>query len=141
MNSLQHTKTLFYYDGPQIFEARDCVGGHYIAVMVESDDGQDQYLAAEVELERLQQFRCGMIDLRSLLTGRGQQAWFLAKANGSFDTPLALQPQVSALAASPYLPEPGFLLYDSHVNAEASLNSGGTPGAVKQPISSTSRPI
>ena len=29
MKTVLHTTTLFYYDGPQIFEARDSIGGHY----------------------------------------------------------------------------------------------------------------
>ena len=32
MMQIRHTSTLFYYDGPQVFEARDAIGGHYIAV-------------------------------------------------------------------------------------------------------------
>ncbi len=113
MKTIRHTETLFYYDGPQVFEARDGNGGHYIAVMVEPDGGQDQYLVARVESERLRQFRIGTLDLRSLLTERGEEEWFLAKANGGLDAPLALQPQPTALAASSYLPEPGFLLHNS----------------------------
>ena len=112
MKSIRHTATLDYYDGPQIFEASDAVGGHYVCVMVEPDGGQDQYLVVEVQGERLQQFRSNTLDLRSLLTERGEQEWFLAKTSGGLDAPLALQPQTTALAASPYLPEPGFLLND-----------------------------
>ena len=110
MKSIRHTATLYYYDGPQVFEARDDVGGHYIAVMVEPDAGQDQYLVACVEPERLGQFRIGTLDLRSLITERANEEWFLARANGGLDESLALQPQTSALAASSYLPDPGFLL-------------------------------
>ena len=29
MKLIRHTKTLFYYDGPQVIEARDAIGGHY----------------------------------------------------------------------------------------------------------------
>jgi hypothetical protein len=118
MKAIRHKETLYYYDGPQVFEARDGIGGLYIAVMVEPDGGQDQYLVAEVEPERLQRFRFGALDLRSLLTERGDEQWFLAKVNGGLDAPLALQPQPTALAASSYLPEPGFLLHNSPENAE-----------------------
>jgi hypothetical protein len=113
MKSVRPTATLYYYDGPQLFEACDAVGGNYIAVMVEPHGGQDQYLVAEVEPERLRQFRSGTLDLRSLLTERGEDEWFLAKANGGFDTPLALQRPAIQLAANPYFPEPGFLLLNS----------------------------
>ena len=36
MKQIQHTNTLFYYDGPQVFEARDAIGGHYVAVLAPS---------------------------------------------------------------------------------------------------------
>ena len=30
MKTIQHTNTLFSYDGPQVFEAQDASGGQYI---------------------------------------------------------------------------------------------------------------
>ena len=69
MKTIRHTTTLFYYDGPQVFEARDAIGGHYVAVMVEPEGGHDRYLVAGVEPERLRQFRAGLLDLRTLLLG------------------------------------------------------------------------
>jgi hypothetical protein len=136
MKTIQHKETLYYYDGAQVFEARDGIGGHYVAVMVEPDGTQDQYVLASVEPERLRQFRIGALDLRSLLTERGDEEWFLAKVNGDLDAPLALQPQATALAASPYLPEPGFLLYNSPANGEPvsghdSSDCAGASGTVK----------
>jgi hypothetical protein len=132
MKSICHIATLYYYDGPQVFEAGDGNGGHYIAVMVEPDAGHDQFLVAKVEPERLQQFRLGTLDLRSLLTEREEEEWFLAKANGGLEAPLALQPQSTALAASSYLPEPGFLLDNSQANEDAVL---GHQGQRVRPIS------
>lgn len=29
MKSVRHHATLFYHDGPQVFESRDAIGGHY----------------------------------------------------------------------------------------------------------------
>jgi hypothetical protein len=139
MKSIRHTATLYYYDGAQVFEARDSVGGHYIAVMVEPDGGQDQYLVAEVEPERLRQFRNGTLDLRSLLTERGDEEWFLAKVSGGLEAPLALQPQATALTASSYLPEPGFLLHNSITSGNAGLDLGCATGALKQPDQSISK--
>ncbi len=43
MKTIRHTATLFYYDGPQVFEARD--GGHYVAMMVEPEGDRDRYLS------------------------------------------------------------------------------------------------
>jgi hypothetical protein len=111
MNTIRHTTTLFYYDGPQVFEARDAIGGHYVAVMVEHENGQDRYLVAGVEPERLRQFRAGSRDLRSLLTERSVEGWFLTLAPAGLDGPLVLQPGDGSLAQSAYLPEPGFVLH------------------------------
>ena len=111
MKTIRHTKTLFYYDGEQVFEARDAIGGHYIAVMVPGDEAHDRYLVAGVEPERLRQFRVGALDLRSLLLDRADPEWYLADWNAS-GPELQATPQNGALSASSFLPEAGFLLHD-----------------------------
>jgi hypothetical protein len=113
MKTIRHTTTLFEYDGPRVFEARDADGGDYLAVDVELLDGQDRYLVAGVAPERLRQFRSGAIDLRLLLEEVGREKWFLASAPGGLDQPLALEPQNSPLLESGLLPDQGFVL--SHV--------------------------
>jgi hypothetical protein len=125
MKTIRHKATLYYYDGPQVFEACGSNGEYYIAVMVEPDGSHDQYLVAVVEPERLQQFRLGALDLRSLLTERANKEWFLTKASGGLNAPLALQPQPMALTACSYLPEPGFLLHNPPANADAVLGHAG----------------
>lgn len=119
MKSIRYSATLFYYDGIQIFEARDAIGGHYVAVMVEPVDGEDRYLLAGVEPERLRQFRIGELDLRSLLLERAEDAWFVAMPRNGFDAPLALEPQASPLQDCPDLPDAGFLLHDSPAESDA----------------------
>ena len=112
MKTIRHTTTLFYYDGPQVFEARDAIGGHYVAVMVDPQNGIDRYLVAGVDPERLRQFRASTLDLRSLLTEAGAEEWYVATAAAGLDQPLALEPQTLALASSGLLPDAGFLLHD-----------------------------
>jgi hypothetical protein len=112
MKTIRHTTTLFYYDGPQVFEARDTIGGHYVAVMVEPEDGSDRYLVAGIAPERLRQFRSGTLDLRSLLIEAGAEEWYLATAAAGLDKPLALVPQRAPLAECGLLPDKGFLLHD-----------------------------
>lgn len=56
-----------HYDGPQVLEDRDAIGGHYIAVMVDHLEDHCRYLVAGVAPERLRQFRSGILDLRTLL--------------------------------------------------------------------------
>lgn len=112
MKTVRHTTTLFYYDGPQVFEARDAIGGHYVAVMVEPQDGQDRYLVAGVEPERLRQFRAGLLDLRTLLTDRAVADWFLAFAPAGLNEALMLQTAQGRLADSALLPDAGFVMHD-----------------------------
>jgi hypothetical protein len=112
MKTVRHTTTLFYYDGPQVFEARDAIGGHYVAVMVEPEHGKDRYLVIGVEPERLRQFRAGLLDLRTLLAERGEAEWHLTTVEGGLNGPLTILPQTGPLAASPFLPDAGFLMHD-----------------------------
>ncbi|MBK6728413.1 MAG: hypothetical protein IPG63_14450 [Xanthomonadales bacterium] len=112
MKTIRHTSTLFYYDGPQVFEARDAIGGHYVGVMVDPDRGIDRYLVAGIEPERLRQFRGGLLDLRSLLAERAIEEWFFAVAPGGMNEPLVLEPATGKLAENELLPEPGFLMHD-----------------------------
>ena len=112
MKTIRHTTSLFYYDGLQVFEAQDTIGGHYVGVMVGPENGSDRYLVAGVPLELLRQFRAGSLDLRSLLIEAGVEEWYLATASAVLDQPLLLLPQASSLADSGLLPEEGFFLHD-----------------------------
>src|SRR6266516_4062207 len=118
MNTIRHTTTLYYYDGPQVFEARDAIGGHYIAVMVEPQQGKDKYLVVGIEPERLRQFRMGVLDLRALLTARDEAEWYLAEFAEGMNAPLVLQPQSQSLAGYAHLPDPGFVLHERAAIAE-----------------------
>lgn len=112
MKTIRHSSTLFYYDGPQVFEARDLIGGHYVAVMIEPEDGSDRYLVTGVAPERLRQFRSGSLDLRSLLSEAGAEEWYLARACTDLNQPLTLMLQTTRLIDSGLLPDEGFLLHD-----------------------------
>ena len=133
MKTIVLHSTLFYYDGPHVFEARDAIGGHYIAVMVGSEfpeaaentmRGQgDRCLVAGVAPNRLRSFRSGTIDLRSLLIESVPDEHYLAAVDSGVDQPLRLERLTIPLADSGLLPDPGFLLYDrpadDHVLSEA----------------------
>jgi len=110
MKTIQHTSTLFYYDGPQIIEAQDPIGGHYIGVMVESEDDSERYLVVGASPERLRQFRVGALDLRSLFVERDAPEWYLANALDGDEQHLTLFPQSGPISESEYLPEAGFVL-------------------------------
>lgn len=110
MKTIQHTSTLFYYDGAQVFEARDAIGEHYVAVMVEPEDEQYRYLVKGVTPERLSQFRSGTLDLRSLLLEMEDQEWYLTVPQSDLCQPLSLVPQNTPIRESEFLPDEGFVL-------------------------------
>ena len=112
MKKIRHTKTLFYYDGPQVFEAHDAIGGHYVAVMVESDNQNERYLVAGVPPEQLREFRSGALDLRSLLIQSDEEERYLATVDTDLDHPLVLNNLSTTLMDSGFLPDAGFVLHD-----------------------------
>ena len=122
MKTIQHTSTLFSYDGPQVFEARDATGGQYIAVAVQARNGLDRYLVTGVVPEQLHQFRAGILDLRSLLVEGGIGEWYLTTSAAGLDQPLALAPQRMSIEASGFLPDEGFVLHDAPPNQGESVS-------------------
>ena len=71
---VRYVRTLIFYDEPQVFEARDSIGGHYIAVLGVSDE----YLVAGVAPARLRAFCDGKADLRSLVLESEAESRYLA---------------------------------------------------------------
>ena len=112
MKVVKAANILYYYDGPQVIEARDTIDGHYIAVMVAPEEKHDRYLVAGVAPERLRQFRSGMLDLRTLLAESDTEEWFIGSAPAGPDQLMALQVQHTSLVHSELLPDGGFVLHD-----------------------------
>ena len=109
MKTIRCTDTLFYYDGPQILEALDAIGGHYLVVMVNVGDDRDRCLAVGVAPDRIRQFRAGALDLKSLMVEAGSEEWHLATAT-NLEQPLAIELQQTPLSESGLLPDDGFFL-------------------------------
>ena len=112
MKHIRHTNTLFYYDGPQVFEARDAIGGHYLAVLAPSNGTDDRYLVVGVNPERLRQFRSGVLDLRSLLLESDEEVRYLATAEDGLDQPVALERLPGSFMVGELLPDFDFVLHD-----------------------------
>ena len=111
MTTIRHTTTLFEYDGPQLFVARDDDGGQYLALLVDSEEEQDRYLVVQVDPESLTQFRAGALELRPLIAEASKDQWYLATTT-SLDEPLALELQRRPIEER-FLPDEGFTLADS----------------------------
>lgn len=112
---IRHTATLAYYDGPLVFEARDGIGGHYLASAAAREPGEpDEFLLRGVSPSALAAFRFGAVDLRSALLDSPDAEWFLARfADSGEEDTLLLEPQAGPLeGSSPLLPDSGFFLHD-----------------------------
>lgn len=105
MKSVRNIATLVYYDGPIVFEARDCYGGHYVGMAVEEENS---FVIFGVAPERLQQFKDGSVDLLDLMLHREDPAWYIGTPN---DVGYDITEQTASLSEmTDYLPDPGFLM-------------------------------
>ena len=98
MKTIKPVAILDYYDGIQIFEGRDPIGGHYIAVLLESLGKAEHFLVTGAKPERLQQFRVGELDLRELFLDAPGGEWFFIDGDPLYGEPLTLLPQDGAIA-------------------------------------------
>ena len=90
---------LDYYDGAQIFEGRDPIGGHYVAMLIDRvSSGVFRYVAVGANPERLRQFRVGELDLLTLFLEAPGGEWFFIYGDPLHGEPLTLVPQAGNLA-------------------------------------------
>ena len=81
MKQIHHKNTLIYYDGIQVFDAQDDIGGGYIGILVDTaESDHDHYLVVGIAPVQLQRLRLAEIDLRAAIIGRPETEWFLASA-------------------------------------------------------------
>lgn len=123
MTRISYKSTLFWYDGPQVFEARDAIGGHYLAVAVERPPGTSRHLVVGVPPRRLRRLRAGLLDLRTLLIEAGTEEWYLTAAAADLDSPLLLLRQEGPLGETNLLPDDGFYLHADDTNESTLLAS------------------
>ena len=110
MKTIMPNTVLDYYDGIQIFTANDDIGGQYICTMVGTEGDHGRYLIAGVSLANLHLFRCGEMDLRTLLLESPPYERFTTIASGTFSDSLNLTALEEPLEHSSLLPQKGFFL-------------------------------
>ena len=115
--TIKPVAVLDYYDGIQLFEGRDPIGGHYIAVLLASLGKAEHFLVTGAKPERLQQFRAGVLDLRTLLLDAPGGEWFFIYADVPYGEPLTLIPQEGDLTErEDLLPGEGYTLDDAPID-------------------------
>ncbi len=110
MIGITPTAILDYYDGVQIFSAKDVAGSDYVGVFVGIVDKTDRYLVTAARPERLRQFLDGKLDLLTLLLESPGGEWYLTDDDGEAGA-LILQPQSGPLTDhDEFLPLPDLFL-------------------------------
>ena len=112
MKAIELTAVLLYYDGVQVFEGRDAIGGHYVGAAIGPGIVTNRYMVTGAAPERLRQFRGGRLDLRTLLLEAPEGEWFITVDQEGGDSPLYLEPQPVPVAECDCLPGPNFILED-----------------------------
>ena len=123
---VRHAKTLIYYDGPVLFEARDPHGGRYLGMAMDTKSESEQYAVFGVSPERLRLFINGALDLLDLITGRKNQTWYVGVHHNGDSGAFQLTKQATPLLDTEHLPDPGLFLRESRA-ARESLSNLATP--------------
>ncbi len=119
MKTIHYARTLFYYDGIQVFEGEDAIGGAYIGALAPSEADSHRYVVVGVRPESLRDFRMGAIDLRTILTQRPEVTWYFASSeDGAF---FQLADQEGSIEEANVLPEDGFVLHENPSNLSDTL--------------------
>ena len=113
--ALSYTKTLDYYDGIQLFEAKDPIGGHYIATLISTEGGHDRYLVVGCEPALVHSLKVGVIDLRSLIQQSAGYGWFFADIS-NISRPFELIPQEGSVIPTELLPDDGLYIFDADLD-------------------------
>ena len=121
MKTVKLTKILDYYDGILLFAAQDPIGGHYVGDLIDSVGDFDRYAVVGVRPERLDDFRAGRVDLRTVLLELPEGEWYITTANGTIDDPLTLEPHQVPLAETDYLPGDVYFLEGEPPDIDAAI--------------------
>ena len=130
MTTITHVSTLFEYDGPQLFEARDAAGSPYLCLPVPSPDtDEERCLVVSVTADRLREFRDGRIDLRSVILEAAEDAWYLTKSCPDLGQDVQIAEQGTPLSGEDLLPDEGFYLGEP-----SGESSDSTPAEQPAPV-------
>lgn len=114
-------ETLIWHDAPQLFVAKDAVGGLYLCLAVEeAADGLPVYIAVALSPERFRALKTAQIDLHNTFANPELSTWFQVK---SFEEHHAVAEPLPELGRLPehWLPMPGEFLHAQPNEALSSL--------------------
>ena len=110
--SVRLSRTLIYYDGPQVIVADDEAGQPYLGLLVEELNGAEAFLLTPVSADRLYQLETGVLDIRGALTSPEVKEYYTAALTG--DTGVKDRLPLSPVGQPPenWLPAPGLRVSD-----------------------------
>ncbi len=142
-------ETLIWYDYPQLFVAKDPIGGLHLCLATDDSGEIPEYLVVAISAERLQALRLRKIDLFSAFAEPELGAWY--KLVSIEENMVVIEPMfgVSTVPANllpkpgAYLPQQAILLpetFDAVKIGAVAKEAGMNPTLLRQYISGTKRP-
>jgi len=142
-------ETLIWHDIPQLFVAKDLVGGLHLCLAVEDTNEEPHYITVAISQERLQMLKSGKIDLYSVFSNPEMGTWLQIT---SFEDASAVAEPLPKQEKLPdeWLPAPGeFLPPQSLLRPETfdvvkvgavAKEAGMNPTLLRQYLSGVKRP-
>ncbi|NUQ24427.1 MAG: hypothetical protein HUU34_10765 [Saprospiraceae bacterium] len=142
-------ETLIWHDIPQLFLAKDSVGGLYLGLAVEHTDEFPRYITVAISPARLHQLRSAQIDLYSVFAHPEMGTWLQITA---LEDDRAVAEPISGLDKLPdqWLPTPGEFIppqpllrpeaFEAVKVASIAKEAGMNPSLLRQYLSGAKRP-
>ena len=111
-NFIENRAILAYYDGPEVIEATDRIGGSYIGMSLDSQDASFKFIVVGVSEEQLLGFRRGEVKLRNLILESSKYGWYVCETD-DLEAPIPLQEQGDEEIPDSMLPDENYLLRDA----------------------------
>lgn len=106
---LKHTRTLVYFDGPQLVVAVDPVGTKYLCMLTEQLEEWDEFVCAPISDLRLTEFEQGELDLLRIFENPEMGELYVGSVEHSADEPWFVAEVVAEIPEHWY-PQEGFFL-------------------------------
>lgn len=147
--SLTVIETLIWHDTPQLFVAKDLVGGLHLCLAVDTTNELPHYITVAISQARLQLLKSGKVDLHSIFANPEMGTWFQIT---SFEDTQAIVEPIPELKKLPeeWLPLPGEFLplqpllrpetFDALKVGAVAKEAGMNPTLLRQYLSGVKRP-
>lgn len=101
---------LLYYDTPQLFVARDAVGTNYLCMIVEQNEGVDNFACVQISEQKLDNFSNGQIDLRDVFVSPEIKKYYQAKIHDYQLSVYEIIPLENEELSAKWLPDKGVFI-------------------------------